>query len=135
MYTYLTRINFYDADGAGVLFFGNIFRIIHSAYEDFINSGNFGRNYFSDDKYAIPIIHTGADYIKPIFPNSNITVKLFLREVKTSSFIFLYEIYNESEELLAKCTTVHVFVEKSNWNKTNIPQEVKEYLNNYLPEN
>jgi 1,4-dihydroxy-2-naphthoyl-CoA hydrolase len=135
MFTYLTRVNFYDADGAGVLFFGNIFRIIHSAYEDFIIKGNFTRNYFSDSKYAIPIIHTGADYIKPIFPNSNITIKLFLQEVKTSSFILLYEIYNEKEELLARCTTVHVFVEKIKWNKTDIPPEVKDYFNKHVIKN
>lgn len=135
MYTYSTRVNFYDADGAGILFFGNIFRIIHSAYEDFINKGNFSRNYFSDEQYAIPIIHTGADYIKPIFPNSNIVVKVSLQEVKTSSFIFLYEIYDEKDELLARCTTVHVFVEKMKWNKTNIPQEVRDHLNLHLIKN
>jgi YbgC/YbaW family acyl-CoA thioester hydrolase len=134
MYTYLTRINFYDADGAGVLFFGNIFRIIHSAYEDFINKGNFKRNYFSDDKYIVPIIHTGADYIKPIFPNSNIKVELSIQEVKNSSFVLLYEIYDEKEELLARCTTVHVFVEKMKWNKTDIPAEVKKYLKEHLIE-
>ena len=134
MHSYSTRVNFYDADSAGILFFGNIFRIIHSAYEDFLNNGKFERNYFADDKYAIPIIHTGSDYINPIFPNSKIKVNLRVQEIKKSSFVVLYEVMNE-KDLLARCVTVHVFVEKRNWKKTNITPEVKKYLIKHLVKN
>ena len=134
MYSYTTRVNFYDTDNAGILFFGNIFRIIHSAYEDFLNNGKLKRNYFADDKYAIPIIHTCSDYIKPIFPNTKIAVSLCVQEVRKSSFVILYEILN-AKELLARCVTVHVFVEKKNWKKTNISPEVKKYLTKHLAKN
>ena len=50
MYSYTTRVNFFNADGAGVLFFGNIFRIIHSAYEEFMYDAGFKRNYFINNK-------------------------------------------------------------------------------------
>jgi 1,4-dihydroxy-2-naphthoyl-CoA hydrolase len=132
MYSNTYRVNFYDADGAGVLFFGNIFKIIHSAYEDFIYNGKFKRNYFADPKYIIPIIHTESDYLKPIFPNSNIIVNLSVQEIKKSSFILEYEVTDTKKELLAKCLTVHVFVEKKSWEKSNIPQEVRKYLDNFL---
>ncbi|MCX6151712.1 MAG: acyl-CoA thioesterase [Ignavibacteriales bacterium] len=135
MFTYTTRVNFYDADPAGILFFANVFKLAHSTYEDFMARAKFKVNYFTGDKYAIPIIHTGADYIEPIFPDSTIKIQLSVTEVKNSSFVLMYDLLNSKDEVLAKCKTVHVFIEKNKWKKVNIPAEVKKHLRKYLVRN
>ncbi len=128
MFTKYVNVNFFDTDAAGVLFFGNLFRLAHSAYEEFIGNGKFERNYFLDDDFAIPIVHTEANYLRPILPSTQLKVELTVEELKESSFALEYFFINEKQNILAKAKTVHVFVAKKEWKKTPIPADVKSYL-------
>lgn len=128
MYSAELRVNFYDADPAGIMFFGNIFRLAHSAYEQMISEAEFERDYFFDDEYAIPIIHADVDFIKPVFPGTKIKVDIGTSAVKDYSFELQYFFRNEEGEITAKLKTVHVFITKSDWSKTKIPAEFLEYL-------
>ncbi len=128
MFTKLVSINFFDTDAAGVLFFGNLFRLAHSAYEEFMSEGNFEKNYFLDKEFAIPIVHTEANYLKPILPSTQLKVELTVEELKESSFALEYFFINGNQTILAKAKTVHVFVSKKEWKKTPIPADVKSYL-------
>jgi len=128
MFTNLVRVNFFDTDAAGVLFFGNLFRLAHSAYEEFISNGKFERDYFLDNEFAIPIVHTEANYLKPINPSTQLKVELTVDILKDTSFALEYFFIDENHNILAKAKTVHVFVTKKEWKKTPIPADVKSYL-------
>jgi len=126
------RINFYDADPAGIMFYANIFKAAHTAYEDMLREGNFDRDYFFDEDYAIPILHADVDFHKPIFPGSIVGVEINVSTVKESSFELQYNFKNQEGESLARLKTVHVFIAKNNWEKTPIPTEFLKYLLTHL---
>ena len=119
------RVNFFDADPAGIMFFGKIFEFCHSAYEEWIAGFNLSEDYFNHPQYATPIIHTEADFFKPIKPGEIITIEIIVEKIQTSSFSLVHYIYNECNEKLASAKTVHVFIKKMDFSKCTIPEEFR----------
>ena len=56
MFTVKRKINFYDCDPAGILFYARLFEINHSVYEEMINSFKLKESYWFNDKFVVPII-------------------------------------------------------------------------------
>ena len=117
MFTIKRRINFYDCDPAGILFYARLFEISHSVYEDMINSFNLKKNYWINDEFVVPIIKTDGAYFKPLRAGEVVTINLTVTNRKENSFELTYEWMDKSGELAAKARTVHVFVDKKKWVK------------------
>jgi len=128
MYKFQTRINFFDADPAGILFYGKIFELCHAAYESFVDSFNLQENFFAHSSLAIPIIHSEADYSKPLHFGQTITVNIYVDKKGESSFSLRYIILNNKGEQSAVVKTTHVFINKASFSKTNIPEEFADKL-------
>jgi len=123
------RINFYDADAAGVLFHGNYFNVCHSAFESFIASQNKYQEYFSSKDFGFPIVHSEADYFAPLFPGEEVEIIISLNEIRTSSFSLLFKLKKQNDEVAAEIKIVIVCVEKKKWQKIALPPFVIELLN------
>ncbi|AFN74681.1 thioesterase [Melioribacter roseus P3M-2] len=130
MHTIKRTIRFYDSDPAGVLFFGNLFRYLHAAYEDFLIKNNL-KKYFTSEKILLPVIHSEADFHKPLKPFDTVTINVRVSGVKESSYEINYEVYNNREELAAKGRTVHVVVD-ADFKKIKIPDDLRRLLELHL---
>lgn len=128
MYKFQTKIFFFDADPAGILFFGRVFEICHRAYEDFIGSFNLNQNYFTHPDIAMPVIHTEADYFKPMKYGDEVNVFVSVEKIKSTSFEIKYALKNNLDEEFAVIKTVHVFINKKSFSKIDIPEEFKTKL-------
>ena len=124
MFIYNTKINFYECDPAGILFFARIFNICHSAYEAMISEFQLEEDYWENDDYVVPIIHSEASYHKPIKYSDQVRIKITINQLRESSFELIYECRNESDELCTKVKTVHVFVDKGNWKKKKMSNKI-----------
>jgi YbgC/YbaW family acyl-CoA thioester hydrolase len=125
------KINFYDCDPAGILFYARVYEICHSAYEDLIRSFQLNEDYWNNDEYVVPIINSEAHYHKPIKYGESISVELVVSKLKSSSFELEYELKNEAGEICTALRTVHIFVDKSTWGKKQIGKDVKAGLEKY----
>lgn len=132
MFTKKIRINFYDCDPAGILFYANLFKISHSAYEELIDSFKLKKNYWQNDEYSVPIIKTEGEFFKPLRSGNVITIQLSVSKLKAHSFELSYDWFNEKNELAAKAKTVHVFVNKKTWKKKVINEQIKKGLSVHL---
>ncbi len=132
MHTTKIKVFFYDADPAGIIFYSNIFKFAHSAYEEFMRSLKTEKNFFFDRDYVLPIIHTEADYLQPIKPGDELEIKLEVSRLKKFSFELSYTFYNSNKEITAKVKTVHVCVDKKNFKKIEMPEELYRKLNDIL---
>jgi YbgC/YbaW family acyl-CoA thioester hydrolase len=132
MFTKKIRINFYDCDPAGIIFYANLFKICHSVYEELIESFNLEENYWQNDEYVVPIIRTDAEFIKPIRPGDYITIQLSVSQLKEHSFELSYDWVNEKNEPVAKARTVHVFVDKKTWKKIEIGKVLADSFTKHL---
>ena len=122
------RINFYDCDPAGILFYANIFRMCHSVYEKLVAGFELKKDYWRNDDFAVPIIKSMADYLKPFKSGDEINIDVVVSELRESSFELTYKCSNQFNDLCAVVKTVHIFVDKKSWTKTNLLPEINEGL-------
>ena len=127
MFTTKVRVYFYDADPAGIVFYANIFRFSHVAFEEFIRSHISDRDYFLDRDFSLPVIHTEADYSIPIKVGTELHAEIFVSQLRTSSFEILCKLY-QNDQLAASTKTVHVCVSMNKFEKVKLPDELEKIL-------
>jgi YbgC/YbaW family acyl-CoA thioester hydrolase len=125
MITNKTKINFFDCDPAGILFYARIFQICHSSYESMIASFSLKEDYWNNADYVVPITSSKAKYLKPLKYGETVTTELNVFQLRNSSFELGYLCKNENGEVCAEVKTIHVFVDKLTWKKKEINKEVK----------
>src|ERR1035437_830057 len=119
------KINFFDCDPAGILFYARVFQICHSAYESMISSFSLKEDYWNNAEYVAPISYSDARYLKPIKYGETISIELTVAQLRNSSFELGYLCKNEKGEVCAEVKTIHVFVDKKTWKKKEISKEVR----------
>jgi 1,4-dihydroxy-2-naphthoyl-CoA hydrolase len=132
MFKVKRKIRFSDCDPAGILFFAKTMEFCHSAYEDLINSFNLDFDYWNNESFAVPIKQVDANFLLAIKYNEEILIELKILEIRNSSFSIGYLIKNSKGEICLEAKTIHVFVNKLNWNKIEINSSVKENLSKFL---
>lgn len=124
MFVFQKKIDFYDCDPAGIMFYGRVFELCHSAYESLIESFQLQEDYWNNENYIVPIIHSEAFYHKPLTHKDIVTVNIKVTQLKSSSFELYYETFNNKDDRCHKIKTAHVFLDKSNWKKIPIPENI-----------
>jgi 1,4-dihydroxy-2-naphthoyl-CoA hydrolase len=125
MYSFRKKINFYDCDPAGILFYARVYEICHAAYEAMIESFNIETDYWNNEVFIVPVINSEAFYHKPIKYGEEVTINIIVNQLKPASFELNYEVKNGKGEKCVKVKTVHVFLSKKDWKKMNIYEKVK----------
>ena len=124
MFSIQKKINFYDCDPAGILFFARVYELCHACYEAMIESFKLEENYWSNDSYIVPI--------NPFIYGQIAKVDLRVTNLKTSSFELQYECKNDKGELCTEVKTVHVFIDKNSWKKIPLTEKIKEGLSKHI---
>lgn len=125
------KIRFGQCDPGGIMYFTALFDLAHWVYEDMLLESLPENNYFDHDQIVIPLVHAEADYINPLKLHQDVTLKLTVSEIKTTSFQLITEFYDQSDNLSAKIKTVHVCVNKDSFDKIDIPVDLREALSKH----
>lgn len=122
-------VAFDEADGEGIVFFGNYFRLAHRALEAYLPQvGIPWKEWFANKDWGVPLRHVEADYLLPLRPGETFNVVIRLAEMGESSVHFAYEFLNAEGNPAARVKTSHVFVERSNFRKLAIPPSIRDRL-------
>ncbi len=129
MHTYNTTVRLYDTDAAGLLFFGNHFRIAEATYEEYlethgINVGEILRQ----RKYIVPLVHSEADYSEALGVGDKLTVEMYCDSISTTSFTLFFRFLKNGELPAATVKTVHVCLDAAKNEKMPIPDVLKKAL-------
>ena len=129
MFSFETKVRLHDTDAAGLLFFGNQFKMAHDAYEAFLESIDYPiSTVLLSAPILLPIVHAEADYTRPLAVGDRLTIVIRVEKVSTHSFVLVYQLINEEGESVGTVQTVHVAIDKSSRRKTPLPPELKERL-------
>ncbi len=132
MFTTKVKIQFHDCDPAGILFYANIYKFSHNVYQELLE-GLSSKNYFHDDEIALPITKSSAEYFLPMKSGDDYLVKLYISQLRESSFEITYLFYDTESKVHAEVKTVHVSVNKKSFKKVNLPADLNEFLKaNYV---
>lgn len=126
------RAQFDQCDPGGVLFYGQFFSLSHQAIEAYITSLNIQwKDWFDHREWAIPIRHTEADYFLPVPAGSEFQIKVRLESVGNSSVQFQTQ-FSSALGLHAEVRSVHVFVDRAQRKKREIPKMILSLLESEL---
>jgi 1,4-dihydroxy-2-naphthoyl-CoA hydrolase len=126
-FEFQTRVALYDSDAAGVLFFASQFRLVHDAYEAFLESKNMGLSWIVREAgFLLPLVHVETNYRARLLPGDVVVIKLALKRLGNTSFTMAHEIYKLDGTLTGHGETVHVAVDKETREKIPIPMEMKD---------
>jgi acyl-CoA thioesterase FadM len=124
-------VPFDEADGEGIVFFGNYFRLAHRTLEWFLPQvGISWESWFRHPEYGVPLRHAEAEYFRPIRPGDRIQVATEIVKVGESSVEFVFEFRGDGTNAAsARVRTVHVFVLRRPFGeKAAVPSELREKL-------
>jgi 1,4-dihydroxy-2-naphthoyl-CoA hydrolase len=128
-FQYETTIKLYDTDAAGLLFFGHQLRIVHDAYQAFMEASgfNFGE-IFRQGEILVPIVHAEADYLEPLAVGDVLTIMMSATRISEHSFTLNYDLKRTDLTSVGRVQTVHVTVDRASGEKTVLPALLREAL-------
>jgi len=128
-FEYKTTIKLYDTDAAGLLFFGHQFRIVHDAYQAFMEKSGFNfAEILRQGEILVPIVHAEADYLEPLVVGDELTVVMNAVNISEHSFTLSYELKRPDSTPVGTVQTVHVTVDRASGEKTPLPALLREAL-------
>jgi 1,4-dihydroxy-2-naphthoyl-CoA hydrolase len=130
-FTYYYTVRFQDTDAAGVVYFANVLRICHEAYEASLAASSVNlKSFFTNPSLAFPIVHANVDFLRPMSCGDNLVISLLPEKIGLDKFEITYEIMVD-EVMVAKAITRHVCIDAS----SKIKQELPNYMNHWLETN
>ncbi|PAX60270.1 acyl-CoA thioesterase [Brunnivagina elsteri] len=127
-FTYYRTVRFQDTDSAGVVYFANILKICHEAYEESLEVSGINLKYFFlNPKIAYPIIHANIDFFKPIYCGDKLEVQLIPQKVTNEKFEISYEIFI-ADVIVSKAMTRHASIDIVTRQKREISDEIDRWI-------
>lgn len=131
MFKTKNKVRMHDTDMAGILYFPRIFRFVHDALEDLMESEGYGFDtVFHDKNFVFVIVHCEADYYTPVKVGDNLNVHVGVEHIGNSSFSMLYEIFRGKTQI-GSAKTIHVTLEAKSRIKVPVPDMLRTVLEKY----
>lgn len=113
-------------DAAGVLYFGRLFDLCHSAYEAALKAGAKPLRAYLTGDIILPIVRCEAQFKQPIYCSDSLRIDLGLGEIKDSGFQIHYHLYRvtEGDLLCATAMTHHVCIDRHSRQRVSLPPEL-----------
>ena len=123
MFEYRFNLGMSSVDAAGVLFFPELFRHAHDAYEAFMaDIGIALDGMLAEGQYALPIVHAEADYKRPLGHGVDVRVAVQINKLGERSLVVDYDFQDASGASCATTQTVHVLIDYATGKPAVIPE-------------
>lgn len=114
------RVRYADTDQMGYMYYGNYAEFYEVGRVEMLRSLGITYRSMEDKGIIMPVTELKCKYIKPAFYDEEITVKVTIATMPSLRIHFLYELYNERNELINLGETTLVFLDKEK-NKPCLP--------------
>lgn len=122
MHRYCFSVQLSSVDRAGVLFYPELFRHAHDAYETFMAQlGQDLPGIFDAADLHIPVVHAEGDYLHPLKHGETVEVTVTPNRVGNTSFTIDCLFADGNGRAAAKVRSVHVCIDPLNRKPTDIP--------------
>lgn len=130
-FTYRYTVRLSDTDAAGVVYFANLLKMCHEAYEEALAVVGINlRKFVSNSSTAIPLVHASVDFFSPIFCGDQLLINLKTQQLNETEFVISYQVFANSslDKPLAKAKTRHVCINPSTRTRTQLPSLIIKWL-------
>lgn len=129
------QVQFGDIDYAGIVYYPRFLHYLHVALEEFFGS-EIGIDYptvLKKHRIGFPTVHLELDFQKPLQYADRIEVEIDVIDMGKSSITWGYRVYlsGEEEMLAVHGSTITATINMDTFEKTEIPQWLREKLEEY----
>ncbi|MDJ0891556.1 MAG: thioesterase family protein [Gammaproteobacteria bacterium] len=118
-----------SVDAAGVMFFPELLRHAHDAYEAYMKFlGHELCVVLAQEQYVLPIRRAEADYLQPMRLGTEFVVRPAISRIGETSFAVVARFVGGNEELYARTETIHVCVDKGTGRPMRLPEKLRDSL-------
>lgn len=127
LHDYKRTVHFADTDAAGVVYFANLLRFCHEAYEDALAQlGMDLRQFFSNSGLIVPITEAQVRFLKPLYCGDRLRVTIDPQRLDHSRFQLTYTLYNARGDRVAIAQTQHICLQEGQ--RVAIPEPLSRWL-------
>ena len=133
LYSIRRRIEFGHCDPAGIVFFVEIYRLCNTAFEEWLSDHlgiPFAEEFFVHDR-MFPVVHTAADFAKPLRMGDWLEIVLVLNRLGRSSIDYTCIGRTGGEEAF-RVNIVNAIGRRSAGHSIEIPQPMRARMEAYL---
>ena len=131
LFEYHRTIRFQDTDAAGVVYFAQILSLCHEAYEASLQAAEMDVTaFFSRGAIAVPIIHTEADFRRPLMCGDVAKIQLMPQQTEAYSFEIRYKVLRE-KTLAATALTRHVCIDTASRQRHPLTPDLLRWLQSF----
>lgn len=118
-----------SVDGAGVLFYPELFRYAHDAYEAMMDAIGFPLSgILTAGQWRLPIVHAEADMTHPLSQGAHLVVEVGVASLSARAFRVGYAFMGIDSCAHARAMTVHVAVDPNTGRAIPIPRGLRAAL-------
>ncbi|MEM9264329.1 MAG: acyl-CoA thioesterase [Cyanobacteria bacterium P01_F01_bin.13] len=133
-FTYRRIIRFHETDAAGVVYFANILTLCHEAYEAALaTAGITIQDFFGGGPLAAPIVHTTADFRRPLHCGDQVEIALTPQFLDDTSFEIRYRLSNSEQKTVATALTRHVCIDSTSRQRHPLSPELTQWIRSTTP--
>lgn len=133
-FVYCRTIRFQDTDAAGVVYFANLLSICHEAYEESLAATGIDLGqFFQGSAIAIPIVHTSADFFRPMLCGDRYLIQLVPQLLTNQKFEIHYAIAlaTATDQPVGKALTRHICIHPIQRTRQPLPAEILRWIEQY----
>ena len=129
-FIYQRTVRFEDTDAAGVVYFANVLKICHEAYEEvLITAGIDLKSFFRDSDVAVPIVHADVDFFRPLHCGDRLLVQVNPHPINDSEFEIIYEIgLADFDRPASRASTRHVCIDPVSRSRKELPSKLRQWI-------
>ncbi len=118
------RVRYGETDQMGVVYHGNYPQYLEMGRVEWLRSLGISYKDMENNGIILPVVSLNVNYKKPAVYDDLITVRTILKKTPLVRIEFDYQVFNESNELLAEANTVLAFMDA----EKNRPMKCPEYI-------
>ena len=126
-----TVVRLGDTDAAGRWFYPRWIEMAHRVYEDWLEKSGLPLARIMTMPVLLPIVRCEADFSLPSALGDHLDCYLWLVEIREKAFV-LDCTARRGGELVARCVTTHVAVDKSTNRSVALPDVIRSILENQV---
>ena len=132
IFKYQEKVQLYHVDAASMLFYGQLFFILHNAFAAFLQKEGFSiRDRLINKDFFIPVVHASANYSKPLSVGDEIEIDLSVEKIGASSFTVFFDLFSKGESI-GDARIIHAAIDTKQQTKIELPAEFRQAIEKYI---
>jgi acyl-CoA thioester hydrolase len=126
------RVRSGETDQMGYVYYGNYAEFFEVARVDMLRSLGMTYRRMEEEGIMMPVMELKCKYLKPALYDEELTIKTIMDEMPAATIRFVYNIFNEKEELIHIGETTLVFVNMQTNRPCRGPKEFRDKMQPYF---